>query len=113
MLTTGFSVFAECQAHSAKAVIHSAKALPSVPLGKDPDDKGGFAECRSSGTRQRGCREPRDSAKLPRGTTVDGDFADCLTAGTRQSSKLCRVSGLWHSAKPEALGKLAFSGSGY
>ena len=28
------------------------------PLGKDPDGKGGFAECRFSGTRQRDCREP-------------------------------------------------------
>ena len=74
VVTTGFSFFAECQAHSAKAVIHSANALPSVrSLGKASDGKEGF---RALG-----------------------------------KEELCRVPVLWHSAKPKALGKLAFSGS--
>ena len=31
-ITTGYSSFAECQGHSAKAQKHSANALPSVTL---------------------------------------------------------------------------------
>ena len=48
--TTGFSFFAECLRHSAKADIHSAKPLPSVSytrqmvLGKQIIGKA-FAEC--------------------------------------------------------------------
>jgi hypothetical protein len=34
--TTGNRLFAECQRHSAKAKIHSAKASPSVTLGEEP-----------------------------------------------------------------------------
>jgi hypothetical protein len=33
--TTGIAFFAECLRHSAKAIFHSAKALPSVTLGKE------------------------------------------------------------------------------
>jgi hypothetical protein len=33
--TTGHSSFAECRRHSAKAILPSAKALPSVTLGKE------------------------------------------------------------------------------
>ena len=32
--TTGLALFAECRIHSAKALLHSAKSLPSVALGK-------------------------------------------------------------------------------
>ena len=32
--TTGFTAFAECRLHSAKASLHSANSLPSVTLGK-------------------------------------------------------------------------------
>ena len=32
--TTGFRFFAECLRHSAKAILHSAKPLPSVALDK-------------------------------------------------------------------------------
>ena len=35
LITTGLSEFAECQGHSAKPNLHSAKALPSAALGKD------------------------------------------------------------------------------
>jgi hypothetical protein len=34
-VTTGIAFFAECLRHSAKAILHSAKALPSVTLGKE------------------------------------------------------------------------------
>jgi hypothetical protein len=34
-ITTGIAFFAECLRHSAKAILHSAKALPSVTLGKE------------------------------------------------------------------------------
>jgi hypothetical protein len=50
--TTGIAFFAECLRHSAKAILHSAKALPSVTLGKDFIGKELFAECFFSDTRQ-------------------------------------------------------------
>ena len=82
-----------------------------VTLGKAPDGKRVFADCHFSGTRQRGCREPRQICHV--GAAGDGAFAKCLTAGTRQRPKLCRVPGFctweslklcrmpagWHSAK--------------
>ena len=37
--TTGFSRFAECRLHSAKASLHSANSLPSVTLGKHHSTK--------------------------------------------------------------------------
>jgi hypothetical protein len=43
-LTTGIAFFAECLRHSAKAILHSAKPLPSVTLGKYFIGKGFFAE---------------------------------------------------------------------
>jgi len=101
-----------------------------VTLGKAPDGKRVFADCHFSGTRQRGCREPRQICHV--GAAADGAFAECLTAGTRQRPKLCRVPGFgtweslklcrmpagWHSAKFQtlpsvkllALGKVAFFG---
>jgi hypothetical protein len=33
--TTGISSFAVCSKHTAKAILHSVKALPSVTLGKE------------------------------------------------------------------------------
>ena len=33
-VTTGFRFFADCLRHSAKAILHSAKPLPSAVLGK-------------------------------------------------------------------------------
>jgi len=67
--TIGDALFAECLGHSAKALLHSAKALPSATLGKEQTAKPhpakgslpsavcralgkGFAECQD-GTRQR------------------------------------------------------------
>jgi hypothetical protein len=51
-VTTGNRRLAECQEHSEKALIHSAKALPSVTLGKQTGGEATFAECFFSGTRQ-------------------------------------------------------------
>jgi len=80
--------------HSAKTLLHLAKALPSVTLGKACDGKTDFAECFFSRTRQRFCREP------------NRDFAKCLTV--RYSAKLCRVPGFWHLAKFECLPSAQF-----
>jgi hypothetical protein len=44
LYTTGIAFFAECLRHSAKAILHSAKPLPSVTLGKYFIGKGFFAE---------------------------------------------------------------------
>jgi 5-formaminoimidazole-4-carboxamide-1-beta-D-ribofuranosyl 5'-monophosphate synthetase len=54
--TTGIAFFAECLRHSAKAILHSAKPLPSVTLDKYFIGKGFFAEYFFSDTRQRLCR---------------------------------------------------------
>ena len=35
LFTTGISSFAVCSKHTAKAILHSAKPLPSVTLGKE------------------------------------------------------------------------------
>jgi hypothetical protein len=42
--TTGITLFAECLRHSTKAILHSAKPLPSVTLGKYFIGKEFFAE---------------------------------------------------------------------
>jgi hypothetical protein len=100
-ITTGHSSFTECLGHSTKAILHSAKALPSVTLGKERS-----ANCTSAtaslpstfcraldkefafDTRQRICRVPFDTRQRKVTVTApsDGDrsFAECL---------------LWHSAK--------------
>jgi hypothetical protein len=73
-VTTGIAFFAECLRHSAKAILHSAKPLPRVTLGK------AFAE---SNTRQ------RTPGKYFIGKwffveyffrTLDKDFAECQKA---------------------------------
>ena len=80
--------------HSAKTLLHLAKTLSSVTLGKPCDGKTGFAECFFSSTRQRFCREPnRDFAKC---LTVQHsakirNFAEYQASGTRQSLNVCRV----------------------
>jgi hypothetical protein len=79
-VTTGLPNFAECQIHSAKDILHSAKSLPSVTLGKRHSAKvptakftlpsvriralgKGFAECPD--TRQRSHVAPPWSRGLP------------------------------------------------
>jgi hypothetical protein len=82
--TTRITFFAECLRHSAKAILHSAKPLPSVTLGK------AFAECN---TRQR---------TLGKNFIGKGFFAECFFSDTRQ--RLCRVSKSTRQRK--TLGKL-------
>ena len=67
--TTGFTGFAECRLHSAKASLHSANSLPSVTLGK-----------------RHSAKPPSAKGSLPSvGFRALGkDFAESL--GTRQSS---------------------------
>ena len=64
--TTGLSGFAECQGHSAKPNLHSAKVLPNAALGKDHSAKNGSAK-----------------ASLPSVFcwALDKAFAECLTLG--------------------------------
>jgi hypothetical protein len=62
--TTGIAFFAECLRHSAKAILHSAKPLPSVTLGKNFIGKGFFAECFFSDTRQRLCRVSKSTRQI-------------------------------------------------
>jgi hypothetical protein len=69
--TTGHSFFAECRRHSAKAILHSTKALPSVTLGKERS-----ANCTSATTSLTStfCR------------ALGKDFAEChLTLGKEKS----------------------------
>jgi hypothetical protein len=67
--TTGISSFAMCLRHTAKAILHSANALPRVTLGK-----------------KRSANYTSATASLPSTfcRALDKDFAECL---------------LWHSAK--------------
>ena len=83
-ITTGLSLFAECQKHSARPFCTRQKALGVASAGK-----GVFAGCLLSGPRQKICRVP--------------NFAECLTFNTRQRPKLCRMPKLRHSVKPRSL----------
>jgi hypothetical protein len=123
--TTGHSSFAECRRHSAKAILHSVKALPSATaslpntfcraLGKkiaechltlDKETLGElyignsfFAEYFLSGTRQKICRVSFDTRQRKVTVTApsdgDGSFVECL---------------LWHSAKRLILPSVCYSG---
>jgi hypothetical protein len=64
VITTGIAFFAECLRHSAKAILHSTKPLPSVTLDKYFIGKGFFADYFFSDTLQRLCRvSKKHSAK--------------------------------------------------
>ena len=129
--TTGFPNFAECQLHSAKDRLHSAKYLPSVTLGKRHSAKNptamrtlpsvvsralgkGFAEC--PGTRQISHVAP----------PLVRRFAECLMTDTRQSFAECPSPTLGKVPAPGvppcgrfaecwilALGKVPASGCGH
>ncbi|RLN21762.1 uncharacterized protein C2845_PM07G38400 [Panicum miliaceum] len=97
-LTTGISKFAEYPRHSAKVEIPSAKGLPSVTLGEPysanfPSANSGFAECRSSDTRQPENTRQNITLGTKAITVCDGNgcFAECQTADTRQKENVCRV----------------------
>jgi hypothetical protein len=132
--TTGISSFVVCSKHTTKAILHSAKALPSVTLGKECSanctsataslpstfcralDKD-FAEChlalgkeKSPSRRQLTVTDPLPSAygdtrqRLVQWTPQPVPVLRALV-GTRQRRFLCRVSG------GLALGKEPSSGS--
>jgi len=97
-ITTGNTSFAECLRHSVKALLHSAKLLPSAALGKDHSAnfssvKGSLpsAFCRALGKDFAECLwEPSAKKSCRDGDFIsDGRFAECLLGG--------------HSAKKEFL----------
>jgi hypothetical protein len=91
--TTGISSFVVCLRHTAKAILHSANALPSVTLGKERSTNCTSATvslpstfCRALGKDFVECHLALGKEKSP--------FAEsplCRVFDTRQSS-LCRVS---------------------
>jgi hypothetical protein len=98
--TTGHSCLAKCLKHSAKPQKQSAKALPSVTLGKEV-----LVNCTLATTSLPSafcrvlskdlCRVPPGSRKRKVAITApgdgDGDFANCHL-DTRQRLPLCRLS---------------------
>ena len=113
--TTGFTGFAECRLHSAKASLPSANSLPSVTLGKRHSAKtlpralalGKAATWRHPGPAL--CRVPNGghSAKFQTLPSVGvwhlakcrprvaprGRFAECWILALGKRLKLCRVPG--------------------
>jgi hypothetical protein len=67
--TTRIAFFAECLRHSAKTILHSAKALPSVTLGKEHSAKISSAK-----------------GSLPSAffQTLGKDFAECQKASGKE-----------------------------
>jgi hypothetical protein len=97
--TTGHSFFAECRRHSAKVILHSTKALPSVTLGKERSANCTSATASLPSTFCRAlCRVPFDTRqrKVTVTATSDGSFAECL---------------LWHSAKEASLPSVWWTGT--
>ena len=88
--TTGFPNFAECQLHSAKDRLHSAKYLPSVTLDKRHSARQSLL-CRVS--------EYGHSAKVMPSALILGKEATWLHPGPA----VCRVSNGRHSAKFQTL----------
>jgi hypothetical protein len=86
IFTTGFRPFAECLGHSAKPRLHSAKALPSVTLGKghsvvimSAKTSLPSAFCRALGKGFPECQERHSAKKSSRDGVWgrDGIFAEC------------------------------------
>jgi hypothetical protein len=111
--TTGHSSFAECLRHSAKASLHSAKALPSVTLGKERSANCTSATtslpstfCRALGKEFTECHLTLGKEKSPsrRKVTVT-DPLPSVFFGSRQRGQICRVSAI------TAVGKDGSSGS--
>ena len=105
--TTGIAFFAECLRHSAKAILHSAKALPSVTLGKERSVNCTSATaslpstfCRALGKDFAECHLALGKEKSPsrRQVTVTDPLSSAF-CGTRQRGQFCRVFAR------EALGK--------
>jgi hypothetical protein len=76
--TTGHSSFNECRRHSAKAILHSAKALPSVTLGKE---------------RLANCTSATASLSSTFCRALDKEFTEChLTLGKEKSPSRRQVT---------------------
>jgi hypothetical protein len=106
--TTGFRTFAECLGHSAKPRKHSAKALPSVTLGKGhlvanipaktslprafcrALDKG-FAECQ--------CRHSAKKSSRDGVWVVTASLPSAREMALGKDWALCRAPSGWHSVK--------------
>jgi hypothetical protein len=113
-ITTGISSFVVCSKHTAKAILHSAKALPSVTLGKERSANctsataslsstfcralGKVGKEKSPSRRQVTVTDPLPSAygdtrqRLVQWTPQPVPVPRALV-GTRQMRFLCRVSG--------------------
>jgi hypothetical protein len=112
-ITTGHNSFAECLRHSAKAILHSAKALPSVTLGKERSANCTSATaslpstfCRALG--KVGTRQRKVTVTVP--SDGDGSFAECLLswpsakmAPVGPTASPCAESSRRHSAKEASL----------
>ena len=88
--TTGFRFFAECLRHSAKAILHSTKALPSAALGKAHTVKNWSAKHSLPSVFYRalgkgGGHSTKKSDRHGAGP-VDGHFAECQPC--RHSAKI-------------------------
>jgi hypothetical protein len=112
--------FAKCQGHSTNASLHSVKGFAEChtwqrPLDKKSVDKGLYAKCHLSGTRQVSVWPSTKKSRRDGVGGRNGRFAVCHRPGTRQICSLCRVLRTRHlanlltlpSATDPALGKLA------
>ena len=93
--TTGFTGFAECRLHSAKAGLCSANSLPSVTLGKHHSAKPPTAQWSLSSVGFRAL------GKVPAQGGATWPLCRVLDPGTRQTLKSLP------SARPLALGQVA------
>jgi hypothetical protein len=115
VITTGISSFAVCLRHSAKAILHSAKALPSVTLGKERSANCTSAAvslpstfCRALGKEFAECLLPLGKEKSPsrRQVTVTDPLPSvCLALGKEANFAECLLS--WPSAKTGPVGPTA------
>jgi hypothetical protein len=85
-VTTGIAAFAECLKQSAKPQKHSAKALPSIALGKEGSAHSASAKPSLPSTFSRAlgkevCRVPDNTRQRKAAVTAPGDgdgvFAEC------------------------------------
>jgi hypothetical protein len=99
--TTGHSSFAVCLRHSAKAILHSVKTLPSVTLGKERSANYTSAAVSLPSTFCRALGKEKSPSR--RQVTVT-DPLPSVFFSTRQRGQFCRVSAI------TALGKEGSSG---
>jgi hypothetical protein len=102
LVTTGHSSFAECLRHSAKAILHSTKPLPSVTLDKERSANCTSATaslpstfCRALGKEFAECHLTLGTEKsLSRRQVTVTDPLPSVFFGTRQRGQFCRVSAI-------------------